>query len=129
MWTIRCYDPSSSGTGGIHTWFDLLTGEVKAAVDAALELLAIEPGPLEDLPHYKKLRGHCRGLDEVIINLDDGRLFRILTFRGPRRRDCTLLFGFEKDSNVDYGHACNSAHWRRQGVDSDEKRAPECQFP
>lgn len=129
MWTIRCYDPSSSGTGGIHSWYNLLPGNVKAAVDAALELVAAEQGSLQDLPYYKELRGHCQDLDEVIVNLADGRLFRILTFRGPRRRDCTLLFGFEKTSNADYRQACDSARWRKQGVERDAKRAPECQFP
>ena len=129
MWTIRCYDPSSGGNGGIHSWYNLLPGDVKAAVDAALELVATEQGLLRDLPYYKELRGHCQDLDEVIVNLADGRLFRVLTFKGPGRRDCTLLFGFEKTSTADYGQACDSARWRKQGVERDEKRAPGCQFP
>lgn len=128
MWTIRCYDPSAI-RGGIHSWYDPLPGEVRGAIDAALEILADESGQLTELLHYKELRGACKGLDEIIVDLDDGRKFRILTFRGPGRRDCTLLFGFEKLSNEQYGPHCRSAHWRKNGVERNGERAPKCDFP
>lgn len=128
MWKIRCYDPSAI-RGGIHSWYDLLPGEVMAAVDATIEMMAMEPGQLTDLPHYKELRGACKGLDEIIIDLDDGRKFRVLTYRGPNRRDCTLLFGFEKLNNKQYGPHCHSAHWRKDGVERNGGRAPDCDFP
>lgn len=128
MWILRCYDPSG-GSGGIHSWYHPLHGKVKAAIDAALELLAYEPGPLNGLAHYRALRGVCQGLDEVIIDLDDGRNFRILSFQGPGRRECTLLLGFEKKNNLIYGPKCSAAQWRKKGVERNGQRAPECQFP
>jgi hypothetical protein len=127
-WILRCYDPSGDG-GGIHTWYDPLPGEVRGAIDAVLERLVAEKAQLTDSPIYKELHGHCSGLDEVIVELDDGRHFRILAFRGPMYREFTRLFGFEKISTQQYGAACNSAKWRKKGVERNAKRAKDCDFP
>ena len=101
-----------------------------AAIDAALEILRIEPGPLVDLPHYKEMRGACKGLDEIEIGLDDEREFRILCFRGPGHRECTLLCGFERDNDTaKFSGRCVSARWRKRGVLRNGRRAPSCHFP
>jgi hypothetical protein len=126
MWILRCYD---LGNGGFHGWYNDQPGDVMGAIDAALEMLATEPGELTELPHYQELRGACKGLDEVVVDLEDGRHFRILAFRGPSRRDCTLLYGFEKHDNTIYGRACWAANRRKEGIERDGSRAPECDFP
>jgi hypothetical protein len=124
-----CYDPSKSQGGGIHSWYDQQDGTVRAAIDATLELLALERN-WSDLPHFKELRGACEGLSEIrIVNLEDGRLIRILGFEGPGKREYTLLFPFEKPGGFDYTPHCHSAHWRKQGVIRDSSRAAPCQFP
>lgn len=128
MASLRCYDPGGSG-GGMHRWYDDLTGDVQAAVDAALELFPVERD-LERLPHFKPLRGACEGLDEVIVELGNRRHFRILEFRGPASGEFTLLFAFEKTrGSIDYGPSCWAAKQRNGGVIRDGRKAPPCQFP
>ena len=129
MVALRCYDPSGHG-GGIHLWYAQSSDDVRATIDAALEVLAEEAG-LSGLPHVKALRGACRGLHEVIVNTEDHRLFRILGFEGPSTGEFTLLLGLEKTQrgNIEYGPACASALQRKRGVLRDGRRAPPCRFP
>lgn len=126
MATLRCYDPNDAG-GGVHGWYQRLPPAGRAAIDAALEDLSDE-ALLDNLPQLKPLRGKCVGLDEVIIDTPTV-LYRVLCFRGPNRGDLTLLFGFEKQGNFDYGPACWSAQRRKEGVIHDGRRAPRCRFP
>jgi len=135
MWILRCYDPNGSG-GGIHAWYDALEKDVQAEVDTALELLPLERGPLTDAKHYSEMRNKCEGLDKIVIEVPvpdtpraKPRQFRILCFRGPGKRECTLLFGFEKETTADYGPACGTAHRRKEGVNKDVHRGPPCRFP
>ncbi len=129
MPNLRCYDPNNAG-GGVHEWYAGLPRDVQAAIDAALENL-LDEEILDDLPQFKALRGVCKGLDEILVNLDSGRKYRLLCFRGPNRGDLTLLFGFEKSGvgNAVYGPHCQSANWRKEGVERDGRRAPQCRFP
>ncbi len=90
---LRCYTLPQSGRG-IHTWYDGLGGEIRAAIDAALESLA-EETDWDDLQQFKRLRGKCRGLSEIVVDVGE-RHIRILGFDGPTRGQFTLLFGFEK---------------------------------
>jgi hypothetical protein len=129
MRSYRCYDPSASGGGGIHTWYDPLPADVRAAIDATLELLAHEDD-WEGHPQVEMLRGACEGLSEIKIDMPDGRKFRILGFDGPRRREFTLLYGFDKSpGHVDYGPHCHSALWRKHAVERNNSRAIPCTFP
>ena len=124
---ICCYTLPKSGQG-IHTWYDSLDGEIRAAIDAALENLAEETN-WDDLPQFKHLRGKCRYLSEIEVDVGE-RHFRILGFDGPTRGQFTLLFGFEKRrGSIDYGPACSTAHHRKRGVIRDARRAAPCQFP
>jgi hypothetical protein len=130
MISLRCYDPGSGG-GGIHNWYDQQISEAaQGAVDAALEML-IQENNLDDLRHYKPLRGACDGLDEIIVDLPKGPKYRILCFRGPAQREVTLLFGFEKTSrgSADYASPCWAANRRKEGVVRDGRKAPPCRFP
>jgi hypothetical protein len=128
MATLRCYDPNDAGRG-VHGWYDGLPPAARAAIDAALEDL-LDEAILDNLPQLKPLHGRCDGLDEIIVDMPTV-LYRILCFRGPNRRDLTLLFGFEKPTrgNVDYGPYCWSAQRRKEGVIHDGRRAPLCRFP
>ena len=127
MWAICCYTLPKSGQG-IHTWYNGLDGEIRAAIAAALESLAEETS-WEDLPQFKRLRGKCRCLCEIKVDVGKRR-FRILGFDGPTRRQFTLLFGFEKPLwSINYGPACAAAHHRKRGVIRDARRAAPCQFP
>ena len=127
MWTICCYTLPKSGRG-IHTWYDGLDAEIRAATDAALENL-VEETSWDGLPQFKRLRGKCRCLSEIKVDVGE-RHFRILGFDGPTRGQFTLLFGFEKPrGSIDYGPACSTAHHRKRGVIRDARRAAPCQFP
>lgn len=127
MRTLYCYTLPKSGRG-IHTWYDGLGGEIRAAIDAALESL-VEETDWDDLPQFKRLRGKCRGLTEIEVDVGK-RNFRILGFDGPTRGQFTLLLGFEKRrGSIDYGPACYTAHHRKHGVIRDARRAAPCQFP
>lgn len=136
MWILRCYDPGGKG-GGFHSWLDSLIPEVQSEIDNAFEILV----PLSDwrkTTTYEDLRGACEGLGEVKVdvtrNWNDGggtrtRMFRILVFHGPDRREVTLLYGFEKITGSEYSHACPAALQRKEGVLRDGRRAPICSFP
>ena len=124
---LRCYTLPKSGRG-LHVWYDSLPGQIRAAIDAALESLEYEDD-WNDLPQVKRLRGACRGLTEILVDVEN-RHFRILGFEGPWRGAFTLLFGFEKPrGSRDYGAACVTAHHRRRGVEHDARRAAPCTFP
>ena len=126
---LRCYDPGEAGAG-IHQWYADVPAATQAAIDAALENI-IDEVDLEALPQFKALRGACKGLDEIIVDVRAGPKYRILCFRGPGRGDLTLLSGFEKSArgSVDYGPHCWSANKRKEGVTRDGRRAPRCRFP
>lgn len=128
MISLLCYDPSKSGTGGIHAWYALQDGAVRAAIDATLELLALEKD-WNHLPHVVALRGECEGLTEIKIDMEDGRLIRLLGFERPGKKEFILLYSFEKHGGHDYTPHCHSAHWRKKGVIRDFRRAKPCQFP
>ena len=130
---FRCYDPSADGGGGIHAWYNTLSAEFRAQVDAALEILALEDN-LNGIAEVKPLRGACEGLTEIIIDFRVGTTkvcIRVLGFDGPGRDEFTLLTGFErgKDTAAIYGYHCPQAHQRKQGVMHDGRRAPPCRFP
>ena len=102
MVSFRCYDPSTDGNGGIHSWYNGLPPSYRAEVDAVLELLALENN-LSEIPEVKALRGACEGLTEIKIDfaLKEGKKergihLRILGFDGPVKDEFTLLTGFEK---------------------------------
>ncbi|SEC70490.1 hypothetical protein SAMN05444161_1667 [Rhizobiales bacterium GAS191] len=137
FWQFKCYDPSGTG-GGIHEWYDGLSEDVRAQIDAAIEVLAITR-TWDREAIYEDLRGACDGLGEIRIDVPKGpgeqngsgpfHLYRILGFAGPGRREFTLLCGFKKDGTFDYGPACASAHRRKEGVTKDGRKAPSCRFP
>jgi len=146
LWRFKCYDPG--GQGGIHDWYDNLPEDVQAEVDAALETLGNTRGEWPTVLH-ERLRGACYPLAEIKIEVDQDDLddeardiregagesedrknhYRILGFEGPGRREFTLLCGFKKENNSDYGPACRSAKQRREGVIKDGQRARPCNFP
>jgi|SRR5882672_386212 len=138
-WTFRCYG-SHGGERGIHAWYGGLRPEVQAAFDAAMETLAASrrstwPGL------YEELRGSGEGLTKIEIAVpklgadpdseddDDMEQHRILCFEGPNRNEITLLYGFEKNIDSDYGPAIRSALKRKDGVLRDGNRAQPCNFP
>lgn len=142
---FRCYNPSENG-GGFHAWYDGLPAEVQGVADATLETLLNSRRPWPDAL-YERLRGACYGLAEIKIEVErpdaerddddeeaeDAEVptehYRILAWEGPGRNDITLLFGFKKENNADYGPACRSALRRRDGVKRNGKRAKPCAFP
>jgi hypothetical protein len=134
IWTFRCYHLGD----GIHGWYDALSGRAQAKVDTALGILAVMP-QWDRQALYDDLHGFCEGLGEIRIevpmlpgekNGSDGvHHYRILGFKGPGRREFTLLFPFKKSDNFQYGDACKAALKRKDGVKRDGSRAPICSFP
>jgi len=147
MVEFRCYDPTADGTGGIHRWYyKEITPEIRASIDSALELMALEKN-LDDHPNFKRLRGKCLGLAEIIIDIpienneNDARTkrrknrnrgkinIRILGPDNPPNSQFMLLTGFVKRGGPDYGPACHQAHNRNKGVDKNANKALPCYFP
>jgi len=125
MWILRCYRAGRGG--GFEDWYDLQAPEIQAEIDATLDILVWQRD-LSENSTYEDLRGKCRGLGEIRVDVADGK-FRILGFKGPGRREFTLLVGFRKKTNADYGVECPKALRRKEGVKKDGKRAPVCAFP
>lgn len=149
--TFRCYDPGD-GRGGFHGWYDSLPGNIRAEIDAALEVLSRRRRPWPETI-YDQLHGKCYGLTEVKIAVPKPPVakrsagatgaadttddetdqepdhYRILAWEGPGRHDITLLDGFKKENNSDYGSHCKKALRRRDGVKKDGRRAQPCEFP
>jgi hypothetical protein len=125
MIVVLCYDPAKYGGGGFLQWRSSQDAEVRSAVDGALYALSQETKFPERQRYFKRLRGHCDGLDEVRIATMSGRLIRILGFKGPRRGEFTALSGFEKPKGkgFDYTPFCSSAKGRQNGIIRDNKRA------
>jgi hypothetical protein len=131
MVAFRCYDPSDDGTGGIHRWYNQLPDAIQGEIDAVLEAMQLETS-LASHPLTDVMRGACRGLTRITIkavHLGEEIHIRILGFDGPERRQFTLLRGFEKLADADYGKACWAALRQKEGVERDGVRAPPCQFP
>ncbi len=136
MWQIRCYRPTGD-SGGFRSWYDTLIEAVQAEIDAVLELLETSRPPWPETL-YAPLHGSCEGLVEIRIEFlsegddsndsdDEGEepeQYRILAFEGPDQRELTVLYGFKKTTNADYGPACRAALNRRDGVKKDVRRAP-----
>ena len=119
MWIFRCYDLGQDG--GFRGWCDSQEADVKAKIDFTLELLAA----LKDWslsPFYQDLHGGCEGLGEIKIDTDNTH-HRLLGFFGPGKREFTLLCGFSKETNADYGKECPKALNRKEGVLKDGARA------
>lgn len=125
MWTLRCYDLGHDG--GFRGWCDSQDPEIQAEIDTALEILVAQSA-LVDSATYEELRGKCAGLSEVKVDVGADK-FRLLGFEGPGRREFTLLLGFCKETNADYGRQCPKALKRKEGVLKDARRAPICSFP
>jgi hypothetical protein len=112
MPSIRCYDPSGTNDGGIHAWYrDQIRSDVQAAIDSALEMIVLQR-TLNGLPQFKPLRGKCRTLAEIKVDIDTGKkhkktkrpiieTYRILCFEGPNRDELTLLTGFKVARTTD----------------------------
>jgi hypothetical protein len=146
MVEFRCYDPSNNGTGGIHHWYHKeITPEVRAGIDAALELMSKEK-TLESHPSFKLLRGKCSGLAEIKIDIPisgavpvkrkgkKGRKrtqinVRLLGPNNPPNTIFILLTGFIKIGGPDYGPACKQAHQRNEGVKKNANKIWTCHFP
>lgn len=132
MIEFLCYDPSSNGSGGIHTWYRGLSPSFQAQVDSALEDLALERD-INSTPAIEALHGACEGLFELKIDFGPPRgevHIRILAFEWPKRRTLTLLVGFQKTAQqVSYGPPCRSARGHKDGVVKDGQRAKPCRFP
>jgi hypothetical protein len=127
FWLFRCYD--LGGSGSYNGWYATLPVYVQTEIDNVLEILAATREWPKELA--KELRGSCEGLAEIIIELlgpDEQPVpYRLLGFFGPERRQFTLLFGFRKKIDSDYGPACRSALVRKEGVLKDGNRAPACE--
>jgi hypothetical protein len=124
-WRFRCYDPGRN-RGGFYKWYDEQDPEIQAAIDTILAILA---GTRRwDRPFFAELAGACQGLSELIVDVgidDDVRNVRILGFSGPQSGDYTLLRGFIKNTDADYGHHCPQALKRKQAILKDARRAPK----
>jgi hypothetical protein len=119
MWTYRCYCLGQDG--GFRSWYDSQDAELQAKIDYTLELLSAV-SDWSQSQFYEDLRGACEGLGEIKVDTAT-RCCRLLGFRGPGRRDFTLLCGFIKVANADYGRECPRALKRRDGVLKDGERA------
>ena len=123
MVAFWCYN---LGVVGIDRWYDGLPTDVRAEVDAALELIqATTIEDAEDAEDLKPLRGRCGGLTEVKIEFVlNGQQYhlRILGVYGPGRSDFTLLWPFFKHGGPDYGPACRSANTRKRGLEKHDDR-------
>jgi hypothetical protein len=138
MVAFRCYDPSTNGSGGIHVWYDAQTLEVRSAIDATLELMAVETA-LDGHPSFKPLRGKCLGLAGIKIdfaikdNKNSKRVrqihVRLLGPYDPPTKEFVLLTGFLKKGGSDYGPMCKQAHNRKRGVQRNDQKSKPCRFP
>jgi hypothetical protein len=131
MIAFRCYDPSDDGSGGIHRWYNTLPDEIRGEIDAVLEAMQLETS-LASHRFVEAMCGACKGLSRITfkVNFSGEEIhIRILGFDGPERRQFTLLRGFEKQADADYGRMCWAAHRQKEGVEHDGSRAPPCQFP
>jgi hypothetical protein len=138
MVAFCCYDPSTDGSGGIHLWYEALAPKIRSAIDATLELMAVET-TLDEHPSFKPLRGKCRGLAEIKIDIEikDSKNpkrthkihVRILGPHNPPTKEFLLLTGFLKRGGPDYGPMCKQAHNRTRGVQRNEQKSKICRFP
>ena len=127
FWLFRCY--AVGGVGSYNGWYASLSVRVRTEIDNVLDILAATRNWPEELG--KELRGACDGLAEIIVEVpgtdETTDNYRLLGFFGPEQMEFTLLFGFKKENNSDYGAACRSALTRREGVVRDGRRAPPCE--
>jgi hypothetical protein len=119
MWTLRCYYLGQDG--GFRGWYDSQDAEIQAKIDYTLELLVALPDWSKS-PFFADLRGRCVGLGEVKVDAGNAH-YRLLGFYGPNKREFTLLCGFLKVTNADYGTECPKALKRKEGVLKDGERA------
>jgi hypothetical protein len=129
-WLFRCYD--LGGAGSYNGWYGSMPVEVQTEVDNVLEILAATrkwPDGPEELT--ETMRGACAGLVEIRVEMPSPNEtilhYRLLGFFGPGKMEFTLLYGFKKTNDSDYGPACRCALTRKQGVERDGSRAPPCE--
>jgi hypothetical protein len=127
FWLFRCY--ALGGTGSYNGWYASLPVQVQTEIDNVLEILGATRKWPKELA--KELEGSCEGLAEIIVELlgadEQSEHYRLLGFFGPGRMEFTLLVGFRKTTDSDYGAACRSALTRKEGVIRDGRRAPPCE--
>ena len=100
---------------------------MQAEISSTIEILAVLPDWSKSAA-YEDLEGKCEGLGEVKVDVAD-LCIRLLGFKGPGKREFTLLLGFAKRTNSDYATHCPRALKRKEGVLKDGRRAPICSFP
>lgn len=148
MVAFWCYDPSDDGSRGFNAWRARLPLYYRARMDTTLRLLVPNGAfarALADEDTVKPLKGRrCAGLIQIKVDFavyaPQGELLprrkkhkrkkrrpeihiRILCFRWPGRDDVTLLHGFLKKGEPDYGPACRTAFNKMRGVQKYEGTA------
>jgi hypothetical protein len=131
MVAFYCYNPSGRKGRGFHAWYDSVSAEHRAEIDAALELIERDE-TLAESGRFKDLKGRCLGVTEIKIDFPDDQArrgevhFRILGYGTADR--FVLLCGFQKHGEREYGYACHSANTRKRSVEKDGRRARKCRF-
>lgn len=125
MPTLRWYNPPGSKKG-LLAQYAAHSGRIKGAIRGVIE----EWWRLENREQapFKWLIGACAGLFELEVDVE-GKVFRVLGFKGPNRGEYTIVTAFEKTLGVaSYNAPCRQAFNREKGVKKDGRRAPECPF-
>jgi hypothetical protein len=132
-WIFKCYHRASRNgdkdTDVIREWYDGLDEEVKADLDAGIEILEKRPNNEWLRPRFAPLKSKaCKGICEIRADGASGE-YRVLGCYGIERNEFTLYVGFKKEHKSDYERACKAAQTRKREVEDDPTRAKRCQFP
>ncbi len=131
MVAFRCY-VDRTGADKIRQWYDAQEGDVRAEMDAVIEVLQELSYARWDQPMYRELDGKpCQGLGHIrLITIDPDTHrdvhYRVIGFYEPEQDRFTLLYCFKKNDDPTLVNSCPQAQLRRADLLANAGRVHDC---
>lgn len=118
----------SSGENVIRAWLQQQGAGVRAKFNTWIMHLEATPPGSWTRPFVDTLSRDCRGLIEIRVQRSKIQ-YRLLGFRGPNKREVTLVLGaLEKEGKLEPPSACQQALSRKGEVEADPTRRKKHAF-
>jgi hypothetical protein len=123
QWTLKAFTQDGKTTI-VSEWYEDQTEAVQAAFEARLEFLTAQPPHVWQRPYVGTLKGECKGLIEIIFEVNNVQHRPIGYFSG-KMEFTFLAFATERGGKFDPRKVCAIAKRRKALIEKRKEHARE----
>jgi Phage derived protein Gp49-like (DUF891) len=123
MWSIKAFTADYETTV-VSTWFHAQSEAVQAAFEIRLDFLKVRPPSVWQRPYVGTLRGECKGLFEIRLEVGNVQ-YRPIGYYAGELQFTILAFATERDSKLVPASVCALAKRRKTLIEQDWRHARE----